>query len=418
MISFYRKIKIKMTKTWKLGSINSQEFKPPNHIKLTQLGVEFEVGRTLQLRPKQVVRGCVVFIIPENSRTLWVSNIKINFRGEETVTISGSSPARTIFFDCHYTVWDSKAEYLPWKEFYPGVYKYDFALKLPPVNFPPSVEGPKGFSIRYVWQPVIEGTGGPLDEGPEVVTPFVPIWFAPPDNEYQFAEFLDRPSINVEAILPKHVYSPGEELKCLLRLTNQSSGRITCVQCSLRKHYEGPLNNNNQLVVSEKHERSLVSTKRQCNVWGTTPEDQKGEFEFSLLIPKKFHYVPPTYKGNHLRVYYTIRYVIQWETRKLLPNIEFYEVIIPITMVSFPHIPQDKIEIDTNYPSHNESDLIPFFFDPCKDFPPNYPETDNNNYLETNNNYPELDNNNYFPITSSDYSCSDEEVYSRKTDQT
>ncbi|CAG8583945.1 175_t:CDS:2 [Diversispora eburnea] len=386
-----------MTRTWKLGSINSQEFKLSNNIKLTQLGVEFEVGRTLQLRPNQVVR--------ENSRTLWVSNIKINFRGEETVTINSSSPtARTIFFDCHYTVWESQAEYIPWKEFYPGVYKYEFALKLPPVNFPPSVEGPKGFSIRYVWQPVIEGTGGPLDEGPEVVTPFVPIWFAPPDEEYQFAEFLDRPSINVEAILPKH-----------------------------------------------KHERSLVSTKRQCDVGRKTP----GEFEFSLLIPKKFHYVPPTYKGNHLRVYYTIRCVIQWETRKLLPNIEFYEVIIPITMVSFPHIPQDKdkIEIDTSYPSHNESHLIPFFFDPCKDFPPNYPETDNNNnypetnnnyseinnnyseinnnypgknnypeinnnYPEINNNYPKANNNNYFSITSSDYSFSEEEVYSRKTDQT
>lgn len=56
---------------------------------------------------------------------------------------------------------------------------------------------------------MIEGTGGPLDEGPEIVTPFVPIRFAPPDEEYQFEEFLRRPLINVGATLQKSVFSPG-----------------------------------------------------------------------------------------------------------------------------------------------------------------------------------------------------------------
>ncbi|CAG8710368.1 4713_t:CDS:2, partial [Acaulospora morrowiae] len=145
------------------------------------LKVEFEVGRTLILQPKQVVRGTVVLIIPEGSRSLWVSGVKIRFRGQETASVKSkdaetgalrrANVARTIYFERNYVVWPSPSEsqpraneYRPWSELNTGIYRFDFALKLPAVNFPPSIEGPKGFSIRYLWQPIIEGSGGPLVE--------------------------------------------------------------------------------------------------------------------------------------------------------------------------------------------------------------------------------------------------------------
>ncbi|RGB31622.1 hypothetical protein C1646_708579 [Rhizophagus diaphanus] len=356
-----------------------------------QLNVEFEVGRTLTLRPSQVVRGSVSLIISDTSKTLFASSIKIKFRGEETASakIKDSGPvprttrrvetARTIYFECNYTVWSGGSngqtranEYRPWKELAPGTYKFEFALKLPPVNFPPSVEGPKGFSIRYIWQPVIEGAGGSLIEGPEVVTPFIPVSFAPPDQEWIFRDILYNENksprkmlVEVEAILPKHVFSPGEDLKFTLRLTNHSSGRITCVQCSLRKHYEGPLDRE---FVCEKHERSLVSTDRRCDIGATT--NQKGELEFSLTVPKKFHHIPPTFTGRHLRVYYTLRCVIQAEMGSLLTKMQYHEVIIPIAISSFPHISQEDLPENISYPSYTESRLGPFFFDPKEDFPP------------------------------------------------
>ncbi|CAG8803592.1 19848_t:CDS:2, partial [Racocetra fulgida] len=100
--------------------------------------------------------------------------------------------------------------------------------------------GPKGFSIRYVWQAVIEGAGGTFIEGPEVVTPFVPIYFAPPAQEWTYKETL------------------REEFNFTLHITNHSAGRITYTQCSLRKHYEGPLDKD---IICDKHERSLASTE-------------------------------------------------------------------------------------------------------------------------------------------------------------
>jgi hypothetical protein len=66
---------------------------------------------------------------------------------------------------------------------------------------------------------VIEGAGGSLIEGPEVVTPFIPISFAPPDQEWSYRDILYNESktprkmlVEVEAILPKHVFSPGNFL--------------------------------------------------------------------------------------------------------------------------------------------------------------------------------------------------------------
>ncbi|CAI2170975.1 7264_t:CDS:2 [Funneliformis geosporum] len=379
---FRASLRFLMSRILRLGSIGSQEDKHSMSSNLPQLNVEFEVGRTLTLRPTQVVRGSVILTISDNSRTLFASSIKIKFRGEETSSTkakdsgsaSGSAKrvetARTIYFECSYVVW-SGGNNGQVRELVPGMYRFEFALKLPPVNFPPSIEGPKGNSIRYVWQPVIEGAGGTLIEGPEIVTPFIPISFAPPDQVWNFKDVLyndkkpRKMMVEVEATLPRHVFSPGEELNLALRLTNHSNGRITCVQCSLRKHYEGPLDKE---LVCEKHERSLVSTERRCDI-GVTNQ-KTGELEFSFIIPRKFHHVPPTFSGRHLRVYYTLRCVIQAEMGKLLTKMQFHEVIIPIAISSFPHISQEDFPENTSYPSYTESRFGPYFFDPNEDFPP------------------------------------------------
>ncbi|CAG8452549.1 10015_t:CDS:2 [Acaulospora morrowiae] len=389
------------------------------------LKVEFEVGRTLILQPKQVVRGTVVLIIPERSRSLWVSGVKIRFRGEEiasvkskdaeTGTMRRANVARTIYFERNYVVWPSALEsqpraneYRPWSELNSGIYRFDFALKLPAVNFPPSIEGPKGFSIRYIWQPIIEGSGGPLVEGPEVVTLFIPISFAPPAEEWIFRDTLyydNKPQkkmnslIEVEAVLPKHVFSPGEEIKISLSLTNRSNGRITRVQISLRKHYEGPLDTE---FVCEKHERALVSSDKRCDI-GTTGGRITGNLEFFLSIPPKFYQVPPTFEGRHLRVYYTLRCVIQSEMGRLFTKMQYHEVTIPIAIAPYAHIPHDKIS-ELNFPSHEESQLSPFFFDPREDFPPDDKETQNKNGALSYDSILNLPLNNY---VNEDYSSED-----------
>jgi len=374
----------------RMNSISSQDgvLQASSKSSTPQLGIEFEVGRTLTLRPNNVIRGAVVLTIAETNKSLWASTIKIKFRGEETAsarvkegaTVPGGpkrvETARTIYFDISYVVWSGghgtmrANEYPPWRELTPGIYKFEFAVKLPPVNFPPSIEGPKGFSIRYVWTPVIEGAGGSPIEGPEVITPFVPISFAPPDDQWSYKDVLykdeskgKKPLVEVEAVLPRHVFSPGQELTFGLRLTNFSGGRITCVQCSLRKHYEGPLDKE---FVCEKHERSLESMERRCDI-GT---QRTGELDFKLQISKRHYHVPPTFQGRHLRVYYTLRCVIQAEMGKVLTKMQYHEVIIPIAVASYAHISDSLPPSQANFPSYTDSRLGPFFFDPLEDFPP------------------------------------------------
>ncbi|RIB12726.1 hypothetical protein C2G38_2249322 [Gigaspora rosea] len=340
-----------------------------------KLSIEFEVGKALVLRPNQIVRGAIILKVSETDRTIWASTIKIKFRADETATSNlMSCSARTTYFECSSTVWSGSIggrvnEYCPWKELTPGAYRFDFALKLPAVNFPPSIEGPKGFSIRYVWQPVIEGAGGTLTEGPEVVTPFIPIYFAPPDQEWTYKETLRNENkilMHVEAILPKHVFAPGEEFNFTLHITNHSAGRITYTQCSLRKHYEGPLDKD---IICDKHERSLASTEGRCDI-PAMQRLQTGKIEFSLTIPKKHHHVPPTFTGRHLRVYYTLRCVIQVESGKFITNMQFYEVTIPISVASFPHLKG----LVNSFPPYSESHVKPYFFDPKEDFPPDHAE--------------------------------------------
>ncbi|CAJ0631003.1 9896_t:CDS:2 [Entrophospora sp. SA101] len=335
-----------------IGSTEDKNITKVSNINSPHLHVEFEVGRALQLRPDIIVRGAVILSIPKDCPQLLASAIKIFFKGEETASAK---------------VKDS------------GVFKKRRLDSLPPVNFPPSIEGPRGFSIRYIWKPVIEGVDGNIIEGPEIVTPFTPISFAPPNQEWCFREILytehksqRKIIIEAEAFLQKRVFSPGEELDLKIRLKNHSGGRITCVQCSLRKHFEGPLHED---FMYEKHERLLVSVVNRCEILSSENENS-GELDFSLSIPKKIYHVPPTFTGRHLRTYYTLRCALQTETGVLLTKMEYHEIIIPITMSSYPHIDDIQLPFDSIFPSYTESGLCPFFFDPKDDFPQNYPVID------------------------------------------
>ncbi|CAG8455937.1 3865_t:CDS:2 [Paraglomus occultum] len=377
-----------MTRIWRQReSLSSAEDKKPSTG--PRFGIDFEVGRTLTLRPDYIVRGVVVLTILEDENPLCVCDVMIRFKAEESVLAKFKDAAglplqesiKSTIFDCSEFIWSGAHEiqgvnmqggdYCPWEELSAGVYHFPFAVKLPPVNFPPSIEGPKGFSIRYTWQPVLRTAGGTYIEGPALVTPFVPTTFAPPAEDWVYKKTLYKTSkdltkkkelIDVEAVLLGNVFAPGDELSFTLRLTNHFNGRITFVHCSLRKHLEGPLDKD---YPCENHERSLVSTERRCNI----PSQKTDEIRFSLTIPRKHRHVPPAYTGRHIRVHYTLRCVIQAEIGKVLTKMQCHEIIIPITLASYAHITLENCVLPT-YLTHEELKLEPFFFDPLQDFPP------------------------------------------------
>lgn len=60
--------------------------------------------------------------------------------------------------------------------------------KFPNVNYPPSMEEPKGFSIRYVWSAQVDGPA--LQSGiksREYLTPYRPIIVSTPGTLYKYS---------------------------------------------------------------------------------------------------------------------------------------------------------------------------------------------------------------------------------------
>lgn len=54
-------------------------------------------------------------------------------------------------------------------------------LQFPNVNYPPSVDDPPGFSIRYIWCAYADGPAGQINTmSKKRITPYRPIIAAPP----------------------------------------------------------------------------------------------------------------------------------------------------------------------------------------------------------------------------------------------
>ncbi|KAI8874938.1 hypothetical protein K501DRAFT_264458, partial [Backusella circina FSU 941] len=192
---------------------------------VSSLAIEFDGGTHVIVRPNRVVRGKVILTAVER---LYVSKIRIKFRAEEIAMVKideGGADQKyndrlhqvlTTFFETDFKLWgnDSTAySQSAWNELEPGIYEFPFASKFPNVNYPPSMEEPKGFSIRYAWTAQIDGPG--LQSGlksREYLTPYRPIIVATPDREWEYRKSLkDKKQIiaDVKANLLKQSYCPG-----------------------------------------------------------------------------------------------------------------------------------------------------------------------------------------------------------------
>ncbi|KAI9478887.1 MAG: hypothetical protein EXX96DRAFT_572585 [Benjaminiella poitrasii] len=348
---------------------------------LNNMVIEFDGGTHIIVRPNRIIRGKVILTAVER---LYVTKVRIKFRAEEVAIVridEGGGDLRgydrlhekiTTFFEVDWKLWgNDSTDYSQagWDELEPGKYEFPFALKFPNVNYPPSMEEPKGFSIRYVWTAQVDGPG--LQSGlksREYLTPYRPIIVSTPDREWEFKKSLmkDKRTVaaDVVARLIKQSYCPDEPFVMHLKVVlAQTDSRITSVTFKFRKHHEGKM-----LVQRGTAFREHIRVVLQGQV-PVSGNDCKFEDDIAFDVPTRL--VSPSFISHHTRVYYDLQFQIAIEHGgSIFKATHVADFAIPITIANLPYDQLLRIPGLTAIETYRTNKECPQFFDPTLDEPP------------------------------------------------
>ncbi|KAG2218042.1 hypothetical protein INT45_011923, partial [Circinella minor] len=356
------------------------------------LSIEFDGDTQMViLRPNRIIRGRVILHAVERFHAEEVGTVKVDDTIHQCITT---------LFDTRYTVWgDNNATEFPnitvayihstWEEFDAGRYEFPFLLKFPNVNYPPSIEDPPGFNIRYVWTAHIEGPGGKSGiTSKNIHTPFRPIISAPADKEWTFRTTLARDSAGkkqhsiaqVLAKLRKQCYCPDEPFSLELTLTTlQSDLKIIQGTYKFRKHYQGKV-----IVPGGTAQRYIFRDLLHGNISQPSLDNNNNHKQIiSFDIPTRN--VSPTFTSRHIRVYYELCFTITFEESHFLKrnNTIQCEFSIPLNIANLPNDELIRVPDLVSIQPYNiqlmgttETKKYPEFFDPSQpdatDLPPSY----------------------------------------------
>ncbi|KAI8987678.1 hypothetical protein BDF20DRAFT_851601 [Mycotypha africana] len=341
--------------------------------------IEFEGGNHVIVRPNRIIRGKVTLTVVER---IYVTRVRIKFRAEEIALVkideggdnkSGDRLHETIttFFETDWKLWGNSNEaysQAAWDELKPGKYEFPFALKFPNVNYPPSMEEPKGFSIRYAWTAQVDGPA--LQTGlksREYLTPYRPIIVSTPDRQWDYKTKLlkDRKTVvaEVEGKLLKQSYCPDEPFLMSLNINLcQPDSRITNVIFKFRKHHEGKM-----LVQKGTAFKEHIRIVLQGQIPVTSSETTFQE-DIAFDIPTRL--VSPSFISHHTRVYYDIYFQVFIEHGGFIKTTHTYDFAVPITVANLPYDQLLRIPGLTSIAFYKNNKELPLFFDPTLDEPP------------------------------------------------
>ncbi|KAI9497129.1 hypothetical protein BDB00DRAFT_757076, partial [Zychaea mexicana] len=270
----------------------------------------------------------------------------------------------------------------PWEELDVGRYELPFVLKFPNVNYPPSIEDPPGFGIRYVWTAHIEGPGGhPGITSKKINTPYRPIIASPPDKEWVYRTNLSRDvsSIgkkqhsvaHVLAKLNKQCYCPDEPFIMQLTMTTlQSDLKIVQAAFKFRKHHQGRL-----MVSGGTAQRYVVRDLLHGTLSNNQQPLDAPNQTVSFNIPTRN--VSPTFTSQHIRVYYDLHFTITFEESHFLKRCTVQcEFAIPLNIANLPNDELMRVPDLITVQNYTQPGIkCPEFFDPAQpddSDPPSY----------------------------------------------
>ncbi|KAK4512170.1 uncharacterized protein ATC70_013413 [Mucor velutinosus] len=347
----------------------------------SMLTIEFDGGNHVIVRPNRIVRGKVVLNLCER---IHVMRIRIKFRAEEAAMVKvdeGGADGKgewvhemiTTYFETEWKLHGQEVSpysQCAWDEIEPGHYEYPFALKFPNVNYPPSMEEPAGFGIRYIW--TAQADGPALQSGlksREYITPYRPIIVSIADKEWVYKTTLMKDKkqalAEVQAKLYKQTYCPDEPFKMQLNMMIlHSDSKITSLVYRFRKHHEGKM-----LVQQGTAFRENIRTVIQDAVTLPSTSDLTQLSEtIKFDVPTRL--VSPSFLSRHTRVHYDLCFQVTIEQGHLFKTSHVNEFAIPITIANLPYDQLLRIPDLTAIQHYRQSTECPLFFDPELEEPP------------------------------------------------
>ncbi|ORZ26209.1 hypothetical protein BCR42DRAFT_486247 [Absidia repens] len=347
----------------------------------SSISVVFEGGSHVVIRPNRIIRGTFYLDLAEKTQ---VTRIRIKFRAEEYATVKvdeagadGKSDwiyqATTTFFESDYKLFGNEAlsySQSAWEEMDIGHYEFPFALKFPNVNYPPSIEEPPGFGIRYIWTGQIDGPG--LQSGlrsRDYITPYRPIIVSTEEKEWTYRTTLTRDKkqalAEVRGKLFKQCYCPDEPFSMQLSMTTlHSDCKIGNISFKFRKHHEGKM-----ILQQGTAFRENVHTVLQGKIPLTDDSTNTNLSELiSFNIPTKL--VSPSFSTRHTRIYYDLQFQVQLLHGQLFKVNHTAEFAIPLSIANLPHEQLLRVPDLTSTQFYQDSKECPNFFDPDLDEPP------------------------------------------------
>ncbi|KAI9031556.1 hypothetical protein CLU79DRAFT_729121 [Phycomyces nitens] len=203
-----------------------------------QLTISSGNDRQVAFGPGSILNGSVLLTL---DRPIQAYNIRVQFKCEER----DKSKTKSTVFSVNEYVWGKARTDEERAELPTGSSIYLFAIKLPHINYPPSMHDTRiGHYVDYVLQGFLEcNPEAPygMDTLPVSVL-YLPLISSRQPGEPQMAskpakrsQTFDKPGSHVEmtAELIKTAYCPGDVCTIKLTTSNQSDHKITTIQLTL-----------------------------------------------------------------------------------------------------------------------------------------------------------------------------------------
>ncbi|KAI9468088.1 MAG: hypothetical protein EXX96DRAFT_591872 [Benjaminiella poitrasii] len=345
------------------------------------LSIELDQDDKLTIRPNKVVRGVVKL---KTTKTLYSSQIRIKFRGVESACVKVKEAGldkveriekiTTTYFDTETLVWGNEPSAFAincWQSIEPGEHIYKFALKLPNVNFPPSVEDPTGFSIRYIWSAYLDGPAHhPGIKSPEIVTTFRPFLVAPVNTLWTFDDTIFSkkvtPLATLKVQLPAQVFCPDQSFEATIDIhTIPADTTVGSLGYKLRKCYSGRLPLLPSGTVHRLCKRDILQTMIPLhNQTGSHVHEA-----VTINLPSRL--LSPSFKSHYVQVYYYLILMIQFDTGKGIKRTSSHiQAEVPIGIANLSHGYLVRVPELTSVQHYQMSREAPYFFDPALEEPP------------------------------------------------
>lgn len=204
----------------------------------------------------------------------------------------------------------------------------------------------------------------------ELVTPYRPLLVAPAETPWTFQETLykdtkNTPLATVKVKLPAQVFCPDQLVLVDLEINTISSDMmISSVAYKLRKVYEGKLLLQRG-TVHRFYKRDILhkTVPVKGNNGSLHLQDVQVQFPSRLISP--------CFTSNHVRVYYYLIFVIEFDSGNLLKSAHHVQFEIPIGIANLSNQHLARVRDLTCIQDYKECRDAPVFFNPDLDAPPN-----------------------------------------------